>query len=121
MLTMVLKPTAFASEGVPLGQYRSLKFGFRRLGIAQRKRRRAGAANHTIPCVRKSFARRPAAGVEYRRANRRALRSYQYDREPGPLYERIKHLITCRSQYNMHLLLFVPPPGLAHLPTQLAA
>jgi hypothetical protein len=34
---------------------------------------------------------------------------------------RIKHLVTCRSQYNMHLLLFVPPPGFAHLPTQLAA
>jgi hypothetical protein len=35
--------------------------------------------------------------------------------------ERIKHLITCRSQYNMHLFWFVPPPGLAHLPTQFAA
>jgi len=34
---------------------------------------------------------------------------------------RIKHLVTCRSQYHMHLLSFVPPPGLAHLPTQFAA
>jgi hypothetical protein len=34
---------------------------------------------------------------------------------------RIKHLVTCRSQYHMHLLLFAPPPGLAHLPTQFAA
>ena len=36
-------------------------------------------------------------------------------------FARIKHLVTCRSQYNMHLLSLVPPPGLAHLPTQLAA
>src|SRR5450432_47261 len=34
---------------------------------------------------------------------------------------RIKHPVTCRSQYHMHLLSFVPPPGLAHLPTQFAA
>jgi hypothetical protein len=36
-------------------------------------------------------------------------------------FARIKHLVTCRSQYRMHLLSFVPPPGLAHLPTQFAA
>src|SRR5450631_2138016 len=34
---------------------------------------------------------------------------------------RTKHLVTCRSQYDMHLLSFVPLPGLAHLPTQFAA
>jgi hypothetical protein len=34
---------------------------------------------------------------------------------------RIKHAVTRRLQYPMHLLLFVPPPGLAHLPTQFAA
>jgi hypothetical protein len=34
---------------------------------------------------------------------------------------RIKHLVTRRSQYDMHLLSFDPPPGLAHLPTQFAA
>jgi hypothetical protein len=36
-------------------------------------------------------------------------------------FMRIKHLVTRRSQYHMHLLSFDPPPGLAHLPTQFAA
>jgi hypothetical protein len=39
----------------------------------------------------------------------------------GASCARIKHLVTRRSQYNMHLFWFVPPPGLAHLPTQFAA
>jgi hypothetical protein len=48
------------------------------------------------------------------------LSRHRYHRRAAPC-TRIKHLVTCRSQYNMHLLLFVPPPGLAHLPTQFAA
>jgi hypothetical protein len=60
-------------------------------------------------------------------------REQPYERRPhspaemGPNYERpalcerIKHLVTCRSQDDMHLLLFVPEPGLAHLPMQFAA
>jgi hypothetical protein len=32
--------------------------------------------------------------------------------------ERIKQIFTCRVQRFMHLLSFVPAPGLAHLPTQ---
>jgi hypothetical protein len=40
-----------------------------------------------------------------------------YHRRAAPCM-RIKHLFTCRSQYHMHLLLFTPLPGLAHLPTQ---
>ena len=44
-----------------------------------------------------------------------------YHRRSGASCARIKHLITRRSQYNMHLLSFVPAPGLAHLPTQFAA
>jgi hypothetical protein len=32
--------------------------------------------------------------------------------------ERIKQMFTCRVQRFMHLLSFVPAPGLAHLPTQ---
>ena len=43
-----------------------------------------------------------------------------YHRQAAPC-TRTKHLITCRSQDDMHLLLLVPPPGLAHLPTQFAA
>src|SRR6202158_338575 len=39
----------------------------------------------------------------------------------GARHARIKHLVTCRSQYHMHLLLFVPLPGFAHLPTHFAA
>ena len=48
------------------------------------------------------------------------LSRHRYHRRAAPC-TRIKHLVTCRPQYNMHLLLFVPPPGLAHLPTQFAA
>jgi hypothetical protein len=43
-----------------------------------------------------------------------------YRRQAAPC-TRTKHLITCRSQDDMHLLLLAPPPGLAHLPTQFAA
>src|SRR5512140_1263636 len=50
-----------------------------------------------------------------------AVRSRRrYPRQAAPC-TRIKHLVTCRSQYHMHLLLFAPPVGLAHLPTQFAA
>jgi hypothetical protein len=34
---------------------------------------------------------------------------------------RIRHAVTCLSQRFKHLLSFVPPLGLAHLPTQFAA
>jgi hypothetical protein len=44
-----------------------------------------------------------------------------YQRRSGASCARIKHRVTRRSQYNMHLLSFVPAPGLAHLPTQFAA
>ncbi len=37
------------------------------------------------------------------------------------LSQRTRHLVTCRSQRDMHLLSLVPPAGLAHLPTQFAA
>jgi hypothetical protein len=40
-----------------------------------------------------------------------------YYRQASPC-ERIKQMFTCRVQRFMHLLSFVPAPGLAHLPTQ---
>jgi len=49
----------------------------------------------------------------------RSIPSIGYHRQAS--CARIKHLVTCRSQYTMHLLSFTPPPGLAHLPTQFAA
>jgi hypothetical protein len=43
-----------------------------------------------------------------------------YYRQASPC-ERIKQMFTCRVQRFMHLLSFVPAPGLAHLPTQFEA
>jgi hypothetical protein len=45
---------------------------------------------------------------------------FAYHRLTGP-FARTKQLITCRSQYRIHLLSFVPPPGFAHPPMQFAA
>jgi hypothetical protein len=49
------------------------------------------------------------------------VRLYRDQRRTAASWARIKHLVTRWSQNNMHLLLFVPAPGLAHLPTQFAA
>jgi hypothetical protein len=47
--------------------------------------------------------------------------STAYHRRAAEACARIKHFVTCRSQDRMQLFSFVPPPGLAHLPTQFAA